>query len=97
VDRSEGCYLLTVADLVDKNHNGASEPGELLTLPEAGIEAISVHYLKSNWTDIYGNQFQNKAQIRRSMQGNGNGKGQGNGGGNDHRAYDVVLVSATGK
>jgi hypothetical protein len=68
-----------------------------MTLPEAGIEGISVHYLKSNWTDAYGNQFQNKAQIRRTTQGNGNGKGQGNGGGKDQWAYDVVLVSATGK
>ncbi len=79
---------------VDKNHNGISEPAELLTLQTAGITAISTKYLKNNWTDSYGNQFQYKTQITRVSQGQGNGKGQGDGGGRDQWIYDVVLLSA---
>jgi hypothetical protein len=79
---------------IDRNHNGISEPAELLTLAQAGIDSISVHYLKDNRTDAYGNRFMNKSQVRRSQQGNGNGKGQGQGGGSDQWAYDVILQSA---
>ncbi len=82
---------------VDKNHNGMSEPDELLTLPQAGITAISVNYQKSNWTDAYGNQFQNKAKIVRNAGGSGNGKGDGNGGGQDQWSYDVVLLASPAK
>jgi len=82
---------------VDSNHNGISEPGELLTMQQAGIAGISVHYLPDNWTDSYGNRFQNRAQITWSDPNHGNGKGQGSGGGRAQWAYDVVLLSATGK
>lgn len=67
---------------VDKNHNGISEPGELLTMQEAGIESISLDYQLMQWTDAYGNKFQNRASIVRS-----------NGGGGQW-AYDVVLLTA---
>jgi len=82
---------------VDSNHNGISDPLELLTMQQAGISAISVHYLPDNWTDSYGNRFQNRAQITWSDPNHGNGKGQGSGGGRAQWAYDVVLLSATGK
>jgi hypothetical protein len=82
---------------VDSNHNGISEPGELLTMEQAAIQAISVRYLPDNWTDQYGNRFQNRAQVTWSNQNHGNGKGQGNGGGKDQWAYDVVLLSTTAK
>jgi len=82
---------------VDSNHNGISEPGELLTMEQAGIQAISVHYLPDNWTDQYGNRFQNRAQVTWSNQNHGNGKGQGSGGGRDQWAYDVILLSTTAK
>jgi hypothetical protein len=67
---------------VDKNHNGISEPGELLTMQEAGIRSISLDYQLMQWTDAYGNKFQNRASIIRS-----------NGGGGQW-AYDVVLLMA---
>jgi hypothetical protein len=69
---------------VDKNHDGISEPGELLTLQQAGIQSISVHYEFSNWTDVYGNQFRYRSKIAFA----------GGGPAGDHYAYDVILVTA---
>ncbi len=82
---------------VDSNHNGISEPGELLTMGQAGIKAISIQYLPDNWIDQYGNRFQNRAQVTWSDQNHGNGKGQGSGGGKSQWAYDVVLLSTKAK
>jgi hypothetical protein len=48
---------------VDKNHDGVSQPGELLTLKKAGVKAISVQYTDSKWIDAYGNQFRFRGQI----------------------------------
>lgn len=63
----------------DVNHNGVSEPGELSTLPEAGIISISIRYEDSRWTDAHGNVFRYRAKISTA----------------DHRdgkwAYDVLL------
>jgi hypothetical protein len=51
---------------VDKNHNGVSDPGELLTLKQAGIQSISLKYDKNSWTDMYGNKFRYRASLMRS-------------------------------
>jgi hypothetical protein len=67
----------------DANHNGISENGELLTLQELGITAISLKYKESKWTDAYGNQFKYRAIIERSTRGKGR----------DKWAYDVFLVA----
>ena len=37
---------------VDSNHNGVSDPGELLSLPQLGISSISLKYQRRRWTDV---------------------------------------------
>jgi hypothetical protein len=41
----------------DRNHNGVSEPEELVSLPGAGILALSTEYKENARRDQYGNKF----------------------------------------
>jgi len=73
---------------IDANHDGRSQPSELITLAEAGVQSIDLHYIRSNYTDDNGNifRFRSKALVRSP-----NGKLH------NAKIYDVFLsTSVTG-
>ena len=67
---------------IDRNHNGISEPSELIPLSEAGIFSISLNYTLSEKTDQYGNEFRYVADIRDQY------------GHQNPLCYDVILMTA---
>jgi hypothetical protein len=48
----------------DRNHNGDSEPDELMSLEAAGVAAINLRYLDSRRVDMYGNVFRYRTRVR---------------------------------
>jgi hypothetical protein len=70
---------------IDRNHNGISEPDELLTLPEAGVFAIDLTYVEDDLTDQFGNKFRYQANIWDKA------------GEEDSKCYDVLLLDVPPK
>jgi hypothetical protein len=66
---------------LDANHNGTAEPEEVFTLPEKGVQSISLKYEESRRVDQFGNQFRYRGRVR-------DNKGSDVG----HWAWDVFLV-----
>lgn len=66
---------------IDSNHNGISEPEELLTLKQAGVQAIAVTYTNTQWKDSFGNMFRYSAPLRTRLSQN-------------QLVYDVLLQQA---
>jgi len=48
---------------VDKNHDGLSQPSELLSMQQSNIRAISLAYSLSEWVDAYGNKFRYRGEV----------------------------------
>ena len=67
----------------DVNHNGTSEPSELLTLASSNLQAIELDYKSFKRTDEFGNDFRYRAKVRDSR-----GRQLG------RWAWDVFLVAA---
>jgi hypothetical protein len=67
---------------VDDNHDGISQPGELHTLTELGVNSISLKYHEDRWHDQYGNAFRYRAKINDDT--------------TDKWTYDVFFVADDG-
>ena len=55
--------LVNLRIWVDLNHDGVSQPGELLTLPQAGIASIELGAQPIGRRDRYGNVFRSRADV----------------------------------
>jgi len=49
---------------VDRNHNGISEPNELLPLISISLTGIELSYAQTSWTDQHGNNFRLRSRFR---------------------------------
>lgn len=69
---------------VDQNHDGVCQKEELYTLPELGVNSISLKYRKDDKTDQYGNVFRYRAAVNPD---------DPDASSVDRKAYDVFFVT----
>jgi hypothetical protein len=48
----------------DTNHNGFSEPSEIMILPEFELKRLDLDYKESRRIDQYGNMFKYRGKVR---------------------------------
>jgi len=80
--------LISVADTVfqdlliwvDANHDGTSDPEELMTLEGAGVLSIDLSFRETRRRDRFGNLFRYSAAVQSAAQGS-------------KTAWDVVLLA----
>ena len=65
----------------DTNHNGRSDPGELHTLAEHGLTALSLDYKEFARQDQYGNRFLYRGKVQHGKKSSV-----------ERWAYDVFLL-----
>ncbi|MBI4402768.1 MAG: hypothetical protein HY537_01325 [Deltaproteobacteria bacterium] len=54
---------------LDRNFNGQSDKGEIVSLNRAGIESINLKYADVNEVDSYGNETRQRSTFRRNIDG----------------------------
>lgn len=67
---------------IDANHNGQSDPGELLSLREVGVMTIGTDYRTNRHVDRYGNRYTLEGVATVSKNGHDH----------DRRVFDVFLA-----
>lgn len=71
---------------IDSDHDGVCQPNELFTLPEKGVNSISLHYELSMRRDQYGNLFRYHSLVNPGAPQAGSDVGR--------MSYDVFLTTA---
>jgi hypothetical protein len=66
----EDAYYGSVVLWFDRNHDGISESGELVSLADAGIREVYMSYTIDGRQDRYGNRYRYKGWTRRVNEGN---------------------------
>jgi len=54
----------TLCVWIDEDHDGMSDPGELLSLAQAGVVEISYEFHESRHRDMHGNEFRFQAAVK---------------------------------